>query len=60
MENITKIINENADSITIGSASKGGSVKIYGDFSKVEEFNKKIDNARKVKMYANANLMVNI
>jgi len=53
-------LGENPDSIDIGSASKGGKIKIYGDFNKPEEFKKKIDAAKEVKAYANANLAVNI
>ncbi len=53
-------LGENPDSIDIGSASKGGKVKIYGDYSDVETFKKKIDGAKEVKDYANANLAINL
>lgn len=59
-ESIQKIVTENPDSIEIGSASKGSKVKIYGDFSKQEEFKAKIDGARKVQEYAHANIGINI
>ena len=59
-ETIQKQVTENPDSITIGSPSKEGSIKCYGDFNKVEEFKKKIDAAKEVREYANANLAVNI
>lgn len=59
-ENIQKQVVENPDSIAIGSASKGTLVKIYGDFSRPEEFKKKIDNAKEVREYAKANLSINI
>ncbi len=59
-EHIHKNVTENPDSIAIGSASKGSLVKIYGDFSKPEEFKKKIDDAKEVQKYAQANLAVNI
>ncbi len=59
-ETIQKQVNENPDSLEIGTPSKGGSIKIYGDFNKVEEFKKKIDNAKEVRDYSQANLAVNI
>jgi len=59
-ESIHKHITENPDSIEIGTPSKGGAVKIYGNFNDKEAFKKRIDNAKEVKEYANANLMVNI
>ena len=59
MEEIKEQVNENSDSITHGAPTKGGSIKIYGDFSKIDEFKKKIDNAKLIKEYANANLEVN-
>ena len=48
------------DSIEIGTASKGGKLKIYGSFDKPDEFKKKINNAREVKKYAVANLTISI
>ena len=59
-ESVQKHVTENPDSITIGSATKGSQVKIYGDFSHPEEFKKKIDDAKEVKEYAKANIAVNI
>lgn len=59
-ESIQKHITENPDSIEIGTPSKGGAIKIYGNFADEEAFKKKIDAAKKVKEYANANLSVNI
>lgn len=47
-----KVINENPDSITIGSASKGGAIKVYGDFRNKDEFKLKIDNAVEIRTYA--------
>lgn len=52
MESTQKIITENPDSITIGSATKGAQLKVYGDFNDLEAFKKKVDNARAVKDYA--------
>lgn len=57
---VTKIVNDSADSLEIGTPGKSGCVKIYGNFSDVESFKKKIDNAREVKKYAEANLMINM
>ena len=59
-ESIQKQVTENPDSIEIGTPSKGGAIKIYGNFEDKEAFKKKIDSAKEVKEYANANLMVNI
>ena len=59
-ESIQKKIIENPDSIELGTPSKGGAIKLYGDFNKPEEFKKKIDKAKEVKEYAQANLAVNI
>jgi len=52
-EAISKKIIENPDSIEFSTPSKGGAVKIYGDYSKPEEFKKKIDNAKKLRDYTN-------
>lgn len=60
METIQKIINDNPDSLEIGTPSKGGAIKIYGNFSDEESFKKKIDNAKKIREYANENLATNI
>jgi hypothetical protein len=59
-ESIHKQITENPDSLEIGTPGKLGCVKIYGDFNNLEAFKKKIDAAKEVKKYAEANLMVNI
>lgn len=53
MENVQKIITENPDSITIGSATKGAQIKIYGNFDDLDAFKKKIDAARASRDYAN-------
>lgn len=55
-ENITKHISENPDSIEIGTPSKGGALKVYGNFANPDEFMMKIDNAVKVRAYANEKL----
>ena len=60
METIQKIVNDNPDSIEIGTPSKGGAIKVYGNFDDEEAFKKKIDNAKEIKKYAQANLSVNI
>lgn len=59
-ESIQRVIHDSPDSIEIGTPSKGGAVKIYGNFEDVESFKKKIDNAKEVKKYAEANIMVNV
>ena len=52
-ESIQKVITENPDSITIGSATKGAQLKVYGNFDDLEKFKSKVDNARAVRDYAN-------
>ncbi len=59
-ESTQKHITENPDSIEIGTPAKGGAVKIYGNFADKEAFKKKIDAAKEVKDYANANIGINI
>lgn len=59
-ESIQKHVTENPDSIEIGTPSKGGAIKIYGNFVDKEAFKRKIDAAKEVKEYANTNLAVNI
>ena len=59
-ESIQKVVNDNPDSIEIGTPAKGGAVKIYGNFSDESAFKAKIDNAKKVREYAQANIAVNI
>ena len=59
-ESTQKHVTENPDSIEIGTPSKGGAVKIYGNFAELEAFKKKIDAAADVKKYANAKIAINI
>lgn len=37
--------DDSKDSLEISTPAKGGCVKVYGDFNKPEEFEKKIKNA---------------
>ena len=60
MEQTNRIINDNPDSIEIGTPAKGGATKIYGNFDNPAEFKKKIDAAAEVKQYAQAKLAINI
>ena len=60
MVEIIKHINENVDSLSLGSATKGGIIKIYSDYNNPIEFKKKIDNAKEVREYAQAKLAINI
>jgi len=50
------IINENSDSLEIGTPGKGGAVKIYGDLTNLEAFKAKIDAAAELKKYAQVKL----
>jgi hypothetical protein len=53
MESTQKIITENPDSIEIGTPSKGGAIKVYGNFNDLEAFKLKIDAAKAAREYAN-------
>lgn len=59
-ESIQKHVTENPDSIEIGTPSKGGAIKIYGNFEDKEGFKNKIDVAKEIREYAQANLSVNV
>jgi len=43
---------ENPDSLEIGTPSKLGAVKIYGDFADAAAFQNKVDNAVTIREYA--------
>ena len=55
-ENITKHINDEPDSIEVGTAGKGGCIKAYGNFKDPDGFKIKIDNAVIVREYAKQKL----
>ena len=55
-ESTHKHITENPDSLEIGTPSKGGAIKIYGDFNNPNLFNIKIDNAIRLRDYANSKI----
>ena len=58
MDSTQKIITENPDSITIGSATKGAQIKVYGDFDNLPAFKEKIDAAKATREYANQMLPI--
>ncbi|MCK9602981.1 MAG: hypothetical protein M0R66_01160 [Candidatus Omnitrophica bacterium] len=43
----------NPDSIEIGSPSKGGVIKVYGNYARADEFKKKIEAAAALRKQAN-------
>lgn len=45
-------LESDVDSLEIGSASKGGVIKVYGSFDDPESFRKKIDAALEARRYA--------
>ena len=57
-ETIHKHVTENPDSLEIGTPAKGGAVKVYGNFADEEAFKKKIDAAKEIRDYAQANLSI--
>jgi hypothetical protein len=52
-QTIQKVINDNPDSIEIGTPAKGGAIKVYGNFNNLEEFEKKLINAKLIRDKAN-------
>ena len=50
----SRIVNENPDSLEMGTPSKLGCIKVYGDFNRLEDFKKKIDAAFAAREYANS------
>ena len=53
---IQKIVTENPDSLEIGTPSKGGAIKVYGNFGDKEIFRVKIDNALELRTHANSKI----
>ena len=60
MDSMQKIVTENPDSLEMGSSAKGIKLKVYGDFSDLDAFKKKIDSARAARDYANKILATNV
>lgn len=50
--------SENPDSLEIGTASKGGGIKVYGNFLNKDDFKIKIDKAIEVRRYAQDKLEI--
>ncbi len=57
-ESIQKVVHENPDSFEFGTPGKGGAIKVYGDFSKPEEFKEKLKKADEVRKFAQANILI--
>lgn len=56
-EIVVKHITESLqDSIEIGTPSKGGCIKIYGDFNKLDDFKAKVLNAVELRKMADYHL----
>lgn len=51
---INKTINDEPDNLEIGSSSKQGKVKVYGNFNNPDEFKAKIKEAIELRKWANA------
>jgi hypothetical protein len=47
-------LNPDGDSIEIGTPGKGGVIKVYGNFSNVEEFKSKVVKALEVQKFTQA------
>lgn len=52
-------INPNPDHIEIGTAGKGGVIKVYGDFNKPEEFKLKVERALLIREFTNQRMTIN-
>jgi hypothetical protein len=52
-EIVNKHINDNPDSLDMGTAGKGGNIKVYGNFNEPEVFKEKIRKAIEVRKFAN-------
>jgi hypothetical protein len=57
---IHKNINDNPDSLTVGTPGKLGEIKVYGNYDDPDSFKQKILNAILVRKFANAQIEVNI
>ena len=55
-EVVHRSISADPDSIEVGTPSKGGAVKIYGDYSRPESFKKKILSAKAIREFAGKEL----
>ena len=53
-----KISEENRDSLTFGSATKGGAIKVYLDCNEPDKSKKLIDNAIELREYMSAKIEV--
>jgi len=53
-ENVTRHVNDNPDSLEIGTPAKGGAVKIYGNFAYPDEFMTKLNHALTIRRNAQA------
>ena len=51
-ETITRHINDNPDSLEIGTPSKGGAIKIYGNANDLEAFERKVDAMIELRRHA--------
>lgn len=57
-ESTQRIINDNPDSIEIGTPAKGGAIKVYGNYADIDAFKAKIANAKVVRDFAQAQLQL--
>lgn len=53
---VHKQINDLCDSFEIGTPSKGGCIKIYGNANKLDEFKLKFSNMKKLREFAKIEL----
>ena len=51
-----KVIHQDQDSIELGTPAKGGAVKVYCDFSNIDETKAKISKAIEIRKWANAQI----
>jgi len=54
-EQIIKTLDQ--DSLEIGSPTKGGKIKVYGDFNNKEDFKRKVDTALEIAAYTTSKVI---
>lgn len=52
IQHLHRTIDDQKDSIEIGTPGKGGAIKVYGDFADPEKFMRKIQNAFEIRRQA--------
>ena len=54
---IAALLHDSPDSLEVGTAARGGGIKVYGSYERPEEFRLKIEKALELRAYANSQLV---